>query len=111
MTCLWNYFPENKQSSNRVSVRLGPNANLAGVLEGIVVPFDGIFAVECHREVSALKIHADDVPLVERYLHVRPILFSAAAIDGVVDGDAVFECFGASSLVNIRVVFYIELRI
>jgi hypothetical protein len=61
--------------------------------------------------VRALKIHANDVLLIGRYLHVRPILFSAAAIDGVVDGAIVFECIGASSLVNIRVVFYVALRI
>ena len=111
MTCLRNYFPENKQSSNRASVRLGPNANLAGILEGIVVPIDCRFAIECHHEVSALKIHEHDVPLIGHYLRVRPILFSAAAIDGAVDGDAVFECIGASSLVNIRVVFYMALRV
>src|SRR5713101_2239165 len=57
-------------------VGLGPDAHFPGVLELVVVPLDGLLAVEGDSEVSALKVDSQRVPLVRGDLHVRPLPFS-----------------------------------
>src|SRR5262245_22188073 len=75
----------------RDAVRLRPETHLASLLEGLIVPLDCLLTVEGDREVTALKIHAERVPLVRRDLHVGALLLGPPAVDGVIDRDVVFE--------------------
>src|SRR5438094_5628929 len=72
------------------AIGFGPDADLARILECIVVPFDRFLAVKGNGEVIVLKINSQRVPLVGSHLHARPLLFGASALDGVVDRNVVF---------------------
>src|SRR5204863_408280 len=75
------------ERSDRVG--LGPDANLSGVLELLVVPFEGFLAVERDSEATPLEVDAQRVPLVRSDLHVRPLPLRPPAVHRVVDGDVV----------------------
>src|SRR4029450_8464704 len=81
----------HKIIERRDAVRLRPDAHLSRILERVVVPVERFLAVERHREMGALKIHTQRMPLVGRHLQARPLLLGPAAVDRVVDGDVVLE--------------------
>src|ERR1700730_6078512 len=87
----------------RHAFRFAPDAHLSRILERLVIPVDGFLAIEHHREMVALKIYPEAVPLVRRHLHIRPLLFRTAAVYCVVDGDVVLERVGTGDVVVIRV--------
>src|SRR2546430_3945091 len=84
------------------AVGFGPDADFAAVFEGIIFPGERLFAVESHDEEMIFEVNAEHVPLAGGDFGVDALLFGALAIDGVVDGDVVFQCVGAG---NVIVVF------
>src|SRR6266480_7700985 len=73
------------------AVGLGPNTDLAGVLESVVLPLQGFLAVKDDGKIVAVKIHAECVPLIGGDFYVGAFLLGALALDGVIDGNVVFE--------------------
>src|SRR6266478_9380505 len=67
------------------AVGLGPHANLAGVLERLVIPFERGFAIERDFEMTALKINAQGVPLAARDFDIDAFLFGPFALDRVIN--------------------------
>jgi hypothetical protein len=46
------------------AIRLRPDAYFARLLELLVVPVNGFLTIERDREVAALKVHAERVPIL-----------------------------------------------
>src|SRR5262245_17101202 len=46
------------------AIRFRPHANLAGILERVIVPFDGFLPIKSDGEMIVLKIDAQCVPLI-----------------------------------------------
>src|SRR4051794_34627200 len=53
-------------------VRLGPDADFAGVHDGVVGRLQHFFAVEVTLDGLVHMLHLDDVPLIGRYLEPSP---------------------------------------
>src|SRR5690348_5850683 len=85
------------------AIGLGPYANFAGILESCVIPFQRFFAVVGHGEMAGLEIDTQSVPLAGGDFPVGSFLFRAAAVDGVVNGDVVFERIGARDVVVVGI--------
>src|SRR6185369_11123877 len=69
----------------RHAIGFRPHADPACVLERLVVPIECLLAVERHREMTALEIDPEGMPLVRWDLHVRALLFRTPTIDRVIN--------------------------
>src|SRR5580765_8150624 len=69
----------------RYAIGLRPHTNLPRVLERLVVPFECLLPVERHREVTALEIDPEGMPLVRWDLHVGALLLGTPTVDRVVN--------------------------
>src|SRR4051812_13488930 len=58
----------------RHAVRFRPDADLPRVLERVIVPVQGLLAIERDGEMAALEINPQRVPLIGRHFHVRALL-------------------------------------
>ena len=85
------------------TVGFGPDADLPGILERLVVPVQGLLAVADYREMTPLELDAQSVPLIGRHLHARPFLLRPTAIDRVIDRDVVFQGIRAGDIVVVRI--------
>src|SRR5438132_6236942 len=72
-------------------VRLGPDAELPGVLERVVVVFDHLLAVEEHLDVVADHLHRQLVPRARCDLAVPPGEADPLPFDDVIQVDVVLE--------------------
>src|SRR5262245_1749218 len=87
----------------RDAVRLGPDIDFPRLLERLVVPLEGLLAVECDREMTRLELDAERVPLARRHGHSRPLLLGTAAVDGMVDRHVVLERVRTGDVVVVRI--------
>src|SRR5262245_61681590 len=83
--------PIRKVIELRHAVRFRPDADFPRILERLVVPLERLLSVERHREMIALEVHPQGMPLVRRDLQVGALLLGPPAVDRVVDGDIVLE--------------------
>src|SRR5436305_15293749 len=74
------FCPVAEIVKQRYAISFGPDAYFTSFLEGLVIPFNGFLSIKRHREVLALKIHPQGVPLVGSHLQVGPFLFRAPTI-------------------------------
>lgn len=66
------FAPKSKVVKEGHAVSLRPEADFSGVLESIVIPFDGFLAVKRHGEVVAMRVHFQGMPLIEAtFIFVR----------------------------------------
>src|SRR5437660_1573086 len=84
-------------------VGLGPDAELSGVLEAVVVRVDHLVAVEEDLNVVADHLHRQLVPHAGGDLAVPAIEADAAPLDHVVEVDVVLERVGARDVVVVLV--------
>src|ERR1041384_6775221 len=61
----WRHLlaPKSKIIEHGHAVCFRPNAHRPALLEGVVLPFQSGFAIECHLENVSGKIHPQRVPL------------------------------------------------
>src|SRR5262245_8201 len=88
---------------DRHAVSLRPDADLAGILEGLIVPVERLLTVEAHGEVTPLELDPQRVPLVRGDFHVRSLLLGTAPVDRVIDRDVVFQRVGTGDVVVVRI--------
>jgi len=69
----------------------------------MIVPFDRFLPVKGDGEVIVLKIDSQAVPLIRRHLRTRPLLFSPATLDRVVNRDVVFQRVRPSDVVIVGI--------
>src|SRR5258708_1840457 len=79
------------------------DAGKVGVLDRVVIPLEGPPAIQGHREMICLEFDAERVPLIRGDLHRGAFLLSAAAVDGVVNRDVVFQRVGPCHVVVVHV--------
>src|SRR5207249_6011814 len=85
------------------TVSLCPNADLAGSLKRIVVPFERLSPIKRNGEMIASEIHTQNVPRARRDFHLRTLFLCALAFDCVVNSHVVLEGIGASNVIIVRV--------
>jgi hypothetical protein len=88
-----------------------PQAHFACVLEGFVLDFVQLFAIEIDYELLALRRHAQSAPLSRRNFHFLSVCaafaferqISAFAVLDLVEHDVIFERVGTHDVVVIGV--------
>src|SRR5438552_18013883 len=84
-------------------IRLGPEADLPGLLEGVIRPVEDAVAVEEDHESVARGLDPHRVPGVRRDLQVLVAELPPAAIDHVIDAAVVFQGIATGDVVIVGV--------